>query len=749
MAPVRESLSRGRSGAVTVYLAGITAAVMLFVTALIDLARITAFERLAESTVYSGVHGVLSAYDRTLYERYGLFGRGGTEGQAIFERIVRDQLSPDDAGQGWKLLQARLETSGLYADIAIGRHDVLNRQILEEMKYKAPVDFALELVDRFRPLSGAMAEAADTVRTFEELDKLHDSRQRQLEEALRSQKEAAAFIAGAGITGRIWAGQDVIRQYGSYVGWIEADAELEDDEEPAYTDDIAAYAAMARETANALRDTVRTAADGHEAKLRTARERLDAAKAINDRMADIASRSAGHAQDGGGSPRQAGAADDAAASSPGPDMPSPGDFRDIRATAKSLVLAQEWFDIYERELQAQEAGLSRILGGAGQFLSAVAGALASPESSRSAAMSDSIAAVEQTYNDYTSRYAMPGSVVSARQQALQSLNADEAQRAALEEEAKGQLDEARTFLDTISGLPRTSEASEGFDRLRELYEANRAANEASEVEADELDDAGDDGEAAADSGSYARGTMDKSEGLFGGMADMLAAFRDELYLNEYAVSRFRMFQPQRLSTGSGPHAAGGGADAQPQDGDSEQTGALDVPDQETEYIIYGFHDPVSNIAAAFGELFALRVAIRTMEGLIECRSFGHPLVVFAAAVVYGLRHALADMNRLIAGGKTPLSKWVPIEVAYRDYLRLFLLLHGSREAKLSRIAALIEWNTGYRLIDIPAGVTGEARMSIDLWFLPGVMKAAAAGGILRGKVVGGRYERTVAAGSSY
>jgi hypothetical protein len=80
---------------------------------------------------------------------------------------------------------------------------------------------------------------------------------------------------------------------------------------------------------------------------------------------------------------------------------------------------------------------------------------------------------------------------------------------------------------------------------------------------------------------------------------------------------------------------------------------------------------------------------------------------------------------------------------------LFLLIHGSKAEKLARVAALIEHSTGYRLSEMPTSLTGRADVSVNLWFLPGVMKMLASGGILQGKVVGGRYESTVAAGSSY
>lgn len=82
------------------------------------------------------------------------------------------------------------------------------------------------------------------------------------------------------------------------------------------------------------------------------------------------------------------------------------------------------------------------------------------------------------------------------------------------------------------------------------------------------------------------------------------------------------------------------------------------------------------MAAVYGEIFALRLAVRTMEGLIEKAGMGNPLVVLAAALLYGIEQAIQDMIQLCTKGEIPLSKYMTAQLSYRDYLRLFLLLHG-------------------------------------------------------------------------
>jgi hypothetical protein len=101
-------------------------------------------------------------------------------------------------------------------------------------------------------------------------------------------------------------------------------------------------------------------------------------------------------------------------------------------------------------------------------------------------------------------------------------------------------------------------------------------------------------------------------------------------------------------------------------------------------------------------------------------------------------------------GTAPLSKYVKVELAYTDYLRLFMLMHsGNEAARLTRMIVVIEQNSGTMLSAVPSAVTGEARVSAELWFVPGLMRVIGRFGLLDGKVVGNRYETTQTIGWSY
>ena len=161
--------------------------------------------------------------------------------------------------------------------------------------------------------------------------------------------------------------------------------------------------------------------------------------------------------------------------------------------------------------------------------------------------------------------------------------------------------------------------------------------------------------------------------------------------------------------------------------------------QEVEYILYGFHNPVGNIAAAYGEILTLRLAIRTMEGLLKNLNKGNPLLILAAALLYGVEHAVKDMLMLTKEGSIQLSDFMKVKLTYRDHLRIFLLMHGPSEQRLSRMLALIRRNTGVSVEQRATYLKGGVSISMPLWFLPGVAKTLGASGTLKGRVEGSRY----------
>jgi hypothetical protein len=345
---------------------------------------------------------------------------------------------------------------------------------------------------------------------------------------------------------------------------------------------------------------------------------------------------------------------------------------------------------------------------------------------RGQSLQSGAASLQNSYSEFVRAYGPEGSICSERAAALQAHRSHDHARKQEEEKAKSAWAGARNFLGSLTGVSGSDEEKAGFTQVNRLYESNKEWNRTEQENADaqvEIDN--DPFEGRDEAMSTTNGLMDILQGSILGS-------RDELYFSEYAFSRFSHYDPSSVKV----MLQGGEAPL-----------AIDL--QEMEYVLYGLNNPSANIAAAYGEVFAFRLAIRTMEGLIECRAMGHPLLVLAAALVYGIRNALLDLNLLVELEAVPLSKWIKVDTVYTDYLRLFLLAHGGTANQTGRMIAVMERASGVSFNGAYTYASGEGKASLKLWFFPGLLKVMGRYGDLGGTVKGNRYEAAYVADSSY
>ncbi|QYR20672.1 hypothetical protein KZ483_23245 [Paenibacillus sp. sptzw28] len=714
-------------GAVSVFLIVATAGILLLTSLLIDYARVAAFQKQLEIAAQSGIRSALSAYDGQLYERYGLFGAGGSDRNSLFAHAARNNW--EDNISSFNLLRVKYGSSHVNSYEVLGTHSVFKRQVLEEMKYKAPIDFTLEVASRFAPVASAMKEASASIQVMEQVRKLYDQREARLQAVLDLQNESAR-VADEGLRSFLSAGGssvvNIMLGYGAYLGWIAHDSFLDKDEKPKYTNEISSYENSARSISSGLRAKSREVLARHRQAETKALKDLEEAERYNSDIREAAERmeqqQTGSGYDRMNKQRLAGKA---AASTTSNDL---SQLQQAREAVQQLILPAEWFIAYREELNAQAVEIASLDSKAANFQTNVTTALSNHGSS--ALLVNAAVQLQSGFGEYSQKYIQPATVISARTAELESRQSADAERKKKEKAAQSKWNEVRKWIQGISSIPQLEIHRQMFEQVSERSAANLQFNDLS-ASGQSMD------EPAADPNESAQSSMSSMGTIFSGMADMLEGIRDPLYINEYIAHRFAAFDPKKFS-------------AVMQDSNKREfSEALSLNNQEVEYILYGFNDPAANIAAAYGEVFSVRLAIRTMEGLIESRALGHPLLVLAAAVLYGLEKSMEDMFQLVRQGTTPLSKYVSVDLTYLDYLRVFLLLHGSDEHRISRIIAVIEQNTGMKLSRTSTGLSGELTASVNLWFLPGLLKSFTNFGILNGKVKGGRYETTKSIGWSY
>ncbi|GMK46648.1 hypothetical protein PghCCS26_37770 [Paenibacillus glycanilyticus] len=729
-------------GSITIFSAVVLSGLLLFSAVLIDYARMAVLHKVTEDAARSGVRSALSAYDNRLYERYGLFGRGGTDSNDIFEQTVQANLGTFSRQKGtFKLVQAELQSAHIDNAEVLGKHEVFSRQVLEEMKYKAPVDFALELASKFAPLSGVMKEATVTVNMLEELRKLYDKREEKLAAALQLQRQAAETVGGiAGLiptkalelaTGTENAAR-LAGDYAQYANWVMTDQQLvQQGKKPKYSDQIEAYAEKARGWTDGMSKELNKARKQHDKLQQEAVKAINEAKQVNADMQRIKQETANapsnSSYDRVTGKNVAGVDTD----SPVMDTAPENDMQEIRKLADELILPDGWFAEYNGEIADQATVFASLQMEAGGFITNLTAGLAVPNLSNEQ-IKEGAVNLRIAYEQYEAAYVRKGSSLDEREQKLTDKELKK-ERQAQEAKAGELWSQARRLLHGMTSVPQSEEHLQVIQDIEKRYKNNLLFNqEAAGAEAEGLALAQDAHEEAEEAASA-------MSGLFGGIADMLEQTRDSVYLSEYTVSHFASFAPQNLR-------------ALLTSGDTNELAhAVAFSNQEAEYVIYGFHSPTANLAAAYGELIGVRMAIRTMEGLSACRVAAHPLLILSCSVAYGLEKTMEDMAGFTERGAAPLSKYINVDVAYTDYLRLFMLVHGgaNRPSALARMIAVIEHNDGVTLSKVPTALTGEIKASARLWFLPGVMDIVQHFGSLQGKVVGGKYETVQTIGWSY
>ncbi|WP_227011529.1 TadE/TadG family type IV pilus assembly protein [Paenibacillus lutimineralis] len=721
---------RAESGAVTVFLVVIFASVFAFVSIFIDFARMAALQTKTEMLAHSASRSVLSSYDPQLVEQYGLFAFGDTDANYIMSKVLQDQMDISKRSDDIPLMNARLDSSTVELLRPLGTYEVFEQQIREEMKYKAPIDFSIEIINRFKPMSKVMKEASSTVDLLSKLQKLYDQREAKLDEMLEKQRaaaltvtEIAAFIprssASGGSNGAGATASSVAGEYADFAAKYNEDM-LREPEERQYSYEIQMYQSMASGVFNSLGRSGQKSSERHAVLLPEAKKLLQEVIVINDQMKRTIEEAEQRpvldgynevaAHEGLGNNETVAADDEIAA---------------IRKQSGSLLLSAELLADLEGDIGQQEADFTSFYAGVGSFLGIESSVLSASISDSS--LYSAVDSLDRSTGAYLRKYVDSGSsnVLEDNKRRLEQHRSSDQERKTIEHQAETALQDAKGLIGKISALKdKFKDAQKQFDELQTFYNDNLEFNQSLSSGEEALMGPGDD---PADAGAEAMGGMDV---FFGGLSLVLQSMTDAAFQGEYVVHYFPLLDISTLDELIGSEGSG----AIDTIGDSFMPGK-----QEVEYILYGFHNPTGNIAAAYGEIFALRLAIRTMEGLLKNLNKGNPLLILAAALLYGIEHAVKDMLMLTKEGSIQLSDFMKVKLTYRDHLRIFLLMHGPSERRLSRMLGLIRMNTGVPVEQRATYLKGGVSISMPLWFLPGVARTLGASGALKGRVEGSRY----------
>ena len=699
------------SGAVTIFLAMVLAVIFMFVAVFIDYARIGAMKVQTERLSHAAVRSVMSSYMPELQQRYGLFAHSGEQGDFIMSKVLNDSTKPIPHRDGLAIIPMQLDSSGLVFERELGRYDHFNQQIQEEMKYKAPIDFLYDAVTRFKPLSEDLKQAAHSVDVLRKLQKLYDKREKSLEQAIKKRREAAktaeivaklvmdppsSYFSDSPMGGNIRSLADGASRYSDYYSKYTED-EAREPLLRIYGTELSEYRMDLTGVLFRLGQARTEAASTHKQKIEEANDLIEEAKQLNEQMKQVIkdgeARAANQAYDKVGQ-----------ANTPGKGVSSSGNVNgaELRKKTEELVRKDTEFAAFTNSQNQQLTDYTY----AQQIVMAAESSLRNLTDGDSYQKRNAVLSANKEIQQYMDRYVKSSSsnVIDQSAQQIDDYRAADKERAKVDKQSQQKLNEAQNKIKLLVATAGLEESTKQFNELKTYFNESISFNKTSSEESVSSEMSDD----PYDAGGDAMTNMDQ---MFGGMSGFIDVLGDELFQNEYAMHYFSSVDLSMLS------------------GSKTNTSTLEpesffLPEsQELEYIIYGFHNPYGNITAAYGEVFTIRLAIRTMEGLVESSKLGNPLLILSKAILYGLEHALADMNSLADDGKVELSKYAKqISVTYRDYLRFFLLAHSNNEKKMSRMMALIRLNTDIDLLKSYTYASGQTGMKMKLWFLPGITK---------------------------
>ncbi|SET95342.1 phage tail tape measure protein [Paenibacillus sp. NFR01] len=730
---------RRDAGSVSIFLIMVLAVLFLFAAVLIDFARIAASNVQQERLARAGVRSVMSSYDTQLHEKYGLFAFSGDRGEQILSEVLGDNLYESGRSDAFNLLPVKLDSSTLEMSRPLGEFEVFRRQIGEEMKYKAPIDAVLELAAKFKPISGAMEEASRSTKLLAKLQPLYDEREAALDEMLEKRKlvgdrvrdleRLIVNLPGREVVnepvGTMDSAADIVAMHADYVAKYFSDVYRDKDEPARFTSTISYYITQTGDIRMRIVPAIEQFHSRHTALLEEAEAALKHADELNTQMKEVLDQ----ARNSGAEQGEANAA--------GWDIP--GDSSSPAVSLQSLREQEEALLLNEAELREWYAGITGQEQASKAVDSAVTilpGALAEAVSP-TADIAPAYLAVRnaaEAAEGYFNKYGSAGSEMTQATAKLDARRVPDKQRKQIEKEAKAKLGDAVKLLNQIRSLGSAAqEAQDSFDELEQFYAEVVEFNHAASSEQQPV---------VPENNLYPAGgqAMENADGIYDALGTVMGGARDRLFLSEYAALYFSYFDPSQLGGMMSGTAEPLGEDI---------AAALDPSAQELEYVLYGISHPAANVAAAYSEIFALSLAVRTMEGFMESAKLGNPLAILAAALLYGVEHAAADMVQLCKEGEIPLSKYLPVRLSYRDYLRLFLLSHGSGEGQLARMLAVIRQQTGRNPVESYTYASAEIRLGLRLWFLPGAVKVLNKNGTLPGSVEGNVYFKTVKADFSY
>ncbi|WP_348632585.1 hypothetical protein [Paenibacillus sp. PvR098] len=711
--------------------------VFLLCGLLIDVMRWKSADKEAENAVKAGVRSTLSAYSKSLHT-YGLYSlhSGGEGSNRIFERTVAGNVSEAAEPDRFRFIDQRYDpgSARITPMYALSNHGIFKQQILEEMKYRAPLIYGLEIADKFKKtgVAAGLGQASRFGENAAMVEKLLEERDLRLDQTWEAFLDIRQKVADMHpfyqthlsdlneISGRI--GIHTIENVRATLQSARTQVQTIQEQINSLNGTIFAMVSAGAVTAEAMAQLHQARMDLQRQMDESVQKVMEYEQLLQDLLryaevlamlkvkstSDMKALSSIH-ETYGHAMKLSKKANDELNAEISRQASSQTGGSDALEAEKVFAHVQL---VDRQDLDEQEAGIGASVSQFYGVYAQIQDGLLFTQQKYSTTMS-SLDGFRQKAEEVFSRY-NPGEVERQRKTGV-NRTAKREQRsktqAVLDQIQRGLgscslisgTDPYEVYYKKLNGNPAERGSTGYVQAYLDLNQAASAPSPVPDVDLQKPDEAGL---------SALR--------LVAALEHALTEVRDEFYINEFAVSKFSY-----RTLGLEKDAFGRVKTSN----ELSLPGQHPLTNQEVEYLLYGSESCAGNYTMAYAEMFAFRLAVGVLESLLEPQSkvltSGSPLLVLLAAIAEGALQAQQDMTKLIQGEQLPVSSKLgnALTMGYKDYLRVFLLLHNREETLLSRMQGLLQVNTGLDLREATTYVSGTASTSFQLWFLPRVMKA--------------------------
>lgn len=707
----------------------------------IDVIRLRLAGRETEMAAKAGVRSVMSRYDTGL-QAYGLYGLVYDEAalSAQFLQVAEHNLSSSVTNSTFQYIDNRIEANRteLRDQHALANPLEFERQILQEMKYRAPITYTLELAEPFKRsgASSAMSTASQFYDEASQLEEIGDKREEALDEAWQYAQQITQMAEGFGAKyeKRIERMTELADQIGLFtLEEIKASIKKIDESIESASDHLDSLNKKLTRKKKSLSEARKNGVSDLSGLKQDIEDIRDEINELEEHISELTNEKGSWEQ----------------------RLKDLLEYLALSSLSKSETIndAEKLDRLYKELCEKLDEAQA-----ADNDLAAELERIRREKPNRSAYLPDELYNGIAPYGlVFFSKYRTDtGKIVAAFQAAktrwaaiglvqVSSLNdlssdlanlrtlaatfyahqsAEEAKRVNKNTNVRKQKQDAQTKIRSTLNAAKSAWGScslSGSDPYSGLYKQLEGDGTSANggLYGKYMAYKGEAASAASSSAAYAieddKKTTKSAMGLLSKLSNALESFRDELYVNEFALSKFNN-RTLGLPAGSASSV------------ELSQPESHPLTNQEAEYLLYGFDSCAKNYSAAYGEMFVLLLGIRTTEALMEPKSAAisaaaTPMVTFLIAAAEGAYRATQDMNKLLEGESiSVLQKIQAIKINYKQLLRLFYLLHSRDGPMMARMQSLLELNTGRDLTKTVTSIQGKVDTSVRLWFLPGFSK---------------------------